>query len=642
VAESVLNPNYPLRSPFTKKRDYHWIRESFAGAGQASFFTPPSQDPDMFERLTNVQPIATGNLQRRWGYALFNSPGTAYQRAYEYQNETTLARYLLFAQSGNVLALNEDGTVFQTSIAAPTALPRVLVSRGSAFVYDGVQADLKKWTPPTTITNWGITGPATAITVGGVGSGLVTLVSGRNYFVVFQNSSTAQLSDLGPVSATTGPTNLNNIPLSAIPSSPDSQVDTKIILATADGGDQTTLYELATIANATTTYTDNTPEETLLASNIFQENDALGVAHGVADNTPPPNGTFALKHRGRLYMLSGSTLAFSKNLDDLTTSTGTVCGRYEECWPAFNTLDISTGAEIGSGLISDGTNLYIGTERHIRTLQGSGPSDFTEPEVLFNHVGLINQESAKVVYIEGSPAGAIWLTPDLRIIQSDFNTYRDIGTPIQDVLNSINASVATTVATSEMFSTNAFDLYILAIPTGVNTSNDTLCVYDLRAQKWLVWNPTDLTTFLLGNIEANGTPQLVFGTPGGTFYVYGSGLVQDRVNNTPVNFPVSARTSWLNLGDATSTKILQSVEMITGDTALTLKVEGASTDLDFNSPRLIANNSQVIRGPFNRYLLPLAGKVSKDRYFRFSFTSNNTASNILSMYKVWFLPSNRI
>src|SRR5690242_6784713 len=99
MAESQLYPNYPPRSPFTRKRDSFWVRDTFAGAGQASFFKPPAQDPDLFELLTNVQPIAQGTLQRRWGYQLFASPGAAYQRGYEYQNETTLARYLLFASA---------------------------------------------------------------------------------------------------------------------------------------------------------------------------------------------------------------------------------------------------------------------------------------------------------------------------------------------------------------------------------------------------------------------------------------------------------------------------------------------------------------------------------------------------------------
>src|SRR5882757_5022333 len=51
---------------------WRYIRPSFRAAGQDSFADPPSQSEDMFESLLNVMPPMQGDLDRRWGYQLFN------------------------------------------------------------------------------------------------------------------------------------------------------------------------------------------------------------------------------------------------------------------------------------------------------------------------------------------------------------------------------------------------------------------------------------------------------------------------------------------------------------------------------------------------------------------------------------------
>lgn len=85
---------------------------------------------------------------------------------------------------------------------------------------------------------------ASPITIGAFAGTGVTLVSGRTYFTTYYNSLVGDFSDLSLPSASTGPVNNQSIPLSTIPVSSDPQVDRKKVLATADGGDQTTLYEL--------------------------------------------------------------------------------------------------------------------------------------------------------------------------------------------------------------------------------------------------------------------------------------------------------------------------------------------------------------------------------------------------------------
>ena len=327
-------------------------------------------------------------------------------------------------------------------------------------------------------------------------AGSVTLLGGRTYFVIPYSTITGVFGDVGSASASTGALTSKDIPLTAIVVPTDPQLDRKKIAATADGGDESVLYELADLPASATTFTDNVPEATLLEGNILQETDDEGIDHGCALNFPPPDATLFCKHLGRLYALKGSTLYFSKNLDELTTSTGLICGRYEEAWPGDYQLDISEGSETGSDLFSDGTLLYIVTERHIRRLAGNGPLNFSAPEIQFNEVGVLSPEVRKIVFVEGQPIGAMWLTPDFKIMGSDFNTYDNIGRPIQDLLNTINRA-AKDKCHAAFFGSGAYSMYLLAIPTGLNTECDTVCVFDLVNKRWHIWRfPFPVTSML--------------------------------------------------------------------------------------------------------------------------------------------------
>src|SRR5690348_17350276 len=81
-----------------------YIRQTFAGAGVDNYTAPPSQNPDMFEQLTNIMPITTGGLQRRWGYQAWNTNASfelVAKNAYEFQNPTTgLRRIIMTAADG--------------------------------------------------------------------------------------------------------------------------------------------------------------------------------------------------------------------------------------------------------------------------------------------------------------------------------------------------------------------------------------------------------------------------------------------------------------------------------------------------------------------------------------------------------------
>lgn len=483
------------------------------------------------------------------------------------------------------------------------------------------------------ITVYSITGAA--VLGAPTGGGAITLSVGRQYAIAFENSVTGQVSDITLFTASTGPLTNQNQPLSSIPVSLDAQVDKKVLVATADGGDQTTLYFITELLNATTTYTDSTTETNLLLANVYLNQDVTGALLGVADNVPPPVGAInPVKHRGRVYMHTPTSLYYSKAEADLVTSSATLTGKFEECWPGLNYFDISAGAETNRGLLSDGQVLYIGTDKRIVRLFGDGPSNFSQPESLFQHTGIANQDVWKIVFIEGNPLGAMWLTPDRRVLGSDFNTYQDVGLPVQNILDSVNQAVFQQVSWAAYVGISNWNLYILAIPTGFNTQPDTLLIFDLKGKKWYIWQPTDLMLGGIYNISIGGIPHFITMANTGVAYNWDPTLLQDRVGNTPVNFTVTMQTSWQDFTDAAARKFLNEIEVVTGDKNLVVSIDGASTRAKFASPNSVISGAALSVKPRGEFFVPLAGKTTRDRFYRFKFVSTSNGTDLIRGYNI--------
>jgi len=482
------------------------------------------------------------------------------------------------------------------------------------------------------------------------GSGQVTLITptGRQYYLIFNNPNSGGASDVSPVSAGTGAISGGEIFLSQLAVSTDPQVSTKTILATADGGDQTTLFQIATIPNAQTTYVDTLSELLREAQPVWQDTDNAGVSHGVFFNDPPPNGSFPIKYRGRLYMILGTFLFFSKSLSDMITSTGLIAGRYEECWPSSYQLDISENTEVGRGLFTDGVVLYIGTQRHIRKIQGDGPTGpnaFTSPEIVFNEVGILNQDVWQGIFLEGSPAGAMWLTPDFRCIRSDFNTYSNAGETIQTTLNSINPAAASK-SWATYVGQGGYNFYVLAIPTGTNNFPDTLCVYNIATGRWFIWTPADLMRCGLYYANLTGIPRWLVNTLDGSIYLFDPTMTMDRqTTGDRVGITTTIRTSFNDLTDSTLRKALNEIEVATTQ-PLTLTVEGASAESTFLSPNVVVSGASLIQNIFGDQKLYLTGLPSFDRLYRITFQDTSTINSsindvILSYYSMEAIPLHR-
>ena len=540
--------------------------------------------------------------------------------------------------------VNASNFGVQITVASTTGTP--------TFSIDRVQL--------TTITT---AGPLT-FTTNNITTNIV-LLNGRTYFYAFQNSKTLTTSTLSPPSLTTGPLPGSQVNISNIPTSADPQVDTVLLLATADGNDETTLFLVASLPNGTSSFNDTMPDSlsatfttglTLLTQPLYQDTDLLGNLHGLANNLQPPAGlNFPVKHKGRIYGAINHTLYFSKNLDDVTTANGLITSRFEEAWPAENQFDISEKAETIQGLLSDGETLWIATERTFKRLIGDSPSNFQLPETEFNEVGLYNQETWKVTFWEGTPIGTMWLTKDFKVMASDFNTYQDVGKPIQDVLNSISTALGTYGQTPSVFasyvSQGPADYYMLYLPTTAGLPGqgaDTICVFDLRRKKWHIWKPTigqfnviETPTTSLFLIDQFGTPRWFFsgfavdsfGNQGSLLNEWKQGLLQDK----GFSYPVTIQTSWLDMGDYGLRKFLNQIIPTTADNAaLTVQVEAASNEQDFSNPTTVVPATTVIPAAIpDDVFVPLASGPSHHRAFRLTFVSPaSTIQNVLTSYSI--------
>jgi hypothetical protein len=478
----------------------------------------------------------------------------------------------------------------------------------------------------------------------GKAQGNLTLLSGRVYFVAYKNSTTGNYSALSPASTNTGPITNSSVLVQWSPAtSSDPQAPETVLLATLDGGDETTLYEIATVS--TGSYVDNVADTTLAFNNVYAEVDAQGLQHGLLFNSPPPvnttQGNIVIKHKGRLAMISGTQIAFSKSLDEVTTSTGVIAGNYEEDWPATWVIDVSEGATTPRALLSDGVVLYVGTERNIQSIQGDNILNFSLPQLVFNDVGVLNHSVWQRVFKEGQPVGTMWLTPDFRVMQSDFNSYTDVGAPIQDQLNGLNVAQAQSIACAMAASDGEHDLYMLAVPTGSSTVNDTLFVYNLRSGTWSVWQLADSISAMLYNINSSGAIQRLFAIPGSPFTVnvFDASYTSDRATGTPVSITSTVRTAWVPFADPRFRKMLNDIEVITAETGTMLvTIEGASTPADFASPFTVISNASLSQGVLGQgWKVFLAGTTTKYKYYRFTFATTGTNLQVLNGFNVEYV-----
>jgi hypothetical protein len=537
--------------------------------------------------------------------------------------------------------------------------------------------------------------------------GPMTLNAGRTYGLALQNSITGHTSDYiyaqyacgyAPIFTTgvsfpavnTGCTSVNPTFTFDILTTPgiDPQVDTVLLLATSDGGDVEHMYNLTSVplsswttstvgsfTRYTMAYQDTLPDTyndtnqtglTLLTQNLWVDVDAFGNPIGIAGNTPPLSTlNKPIPHQGRMFATDGKSVYFSKSIDEVTTSTGLITSKWEEAWPGTNVLDIAYDDEEIVGLLSDGTYLYIGTTDTIYRLVGSSSQNFSIPAAVFRGVGVLSQDAWSVIYKDNIPAGYMWVTLDGKVMLSDFNTYQEIGKPINPLL----APGVNTVPTSIQIQSMSFGPYSLVFLSYPSANGFSFFVYDTKNLGWYQWyrdQSSDGITNLAPNTAMpvlsytlqNGLQQLYFinpvltGTPPSTTPVpslvfFDPNTFQDSSlagGITNQAYPYLLETSWINLMDTASAVVLNELE-VWGDVDMNVALYRANTPADFAAPVLV-RSGPLVQSAFNSYKLYLAGATSFGRYHKAQFFTNTTvglsnSTNPIEQYQFEFFPHTR-
>jgi hypothetical protein len=552
--------------------------------------------------------------------------------------------------------------------------------------------------------------------VGADFGGPMAFSGGRTYTVALQNSLTGHTSDVYitdvPASITTGTflnaltavystidtTVLTNVPvyisstsvtagytqiemvISVPANSIDPQIDTVILLAGADGQGLSTLYEVTTIPLSSFTlvsgfyqfyYVDTLPDtftdqsnsgNTLLEADIWSETDSFGNTNGIALNTPPPqNINFFTQHQGRLFGTDGKTVFFSKSLDEVTTSTGLITSKWEEAWPGDYQLPVALQNENILGLRSDGTTLHIGTNKSMFTLYGSDPSSFSIPNQAFATTGILNNDCWTTIYNEGQPSGFAWLTQDLKVIYSDFVTYRDVGTPIYPILQLLTPSkTASNKALS--LSWGPYNFVVFALFNGGGDQPE-LWLWETRLGKWYQWLPP----FLSASNALNGFfvyqyPVASGSSSAGSVYMQfwikqaggADGFIARFDPAAPFDegstvIPWAIQTSWQDLGDSTSIKVVNEIEVIGSEAeSCTVSLYGASSESQFSSGGNLLKTGTPVQAPLSTidaFKFYCAGAPTAAKFYSILISNagtNATDTNVLTSFVLETYPMARI
>lgn len=301
---------------------------------------------------------------------------------------------------------------------------------------------MQKWTG-TNWQAWGIAAPNVAAEFIGVVAGALSPLTGYQWAYAYKNSITGHVSNISPVSASTGPQVNQAFKVNSV-ESPDNQVDTIVWFRNLDGGGD--YFRLAEVVLATGQVTFNATTVTLVAgSNNLEIQDNTPdasldlVTRGPLINGPPPVGKYVKLVQGRIF-IAGLVGAPS----DVVYSgyEQIVIGRPEESFPTFNRLRLSIGAEsvVGIGTLHQGAVMFSSTGKMwmlrgaIEDITLSAPVNFTDVlEELPWTLGCLSHFA-----IAETPYGLVWLAGDKTVQFWDGKSEPlDISTAVYPILRTI-------------------------------------------------------------------------------------------------------------------------------------------------------------------------------------------------------------
>jgi hypothetical protein len=485
-----------------------------------------------------------------------------------------------------------------------------------------------------------------------VPQGTIPLIAGRNYSYAWGNSVTGHYSDIlytpwtqSPYSQS-GQASYSGIYVTLVAMVPDTQIDNVELLATSDGGSLQYLYGLANNSVSGSflvwNYVDTTPDTvnenystgpTLLTNDLWVDVDSYGNPIGIAGNQPPQATlNCPVVNQGRMFMTDGAALYYSKSIDEVTTSTGLITSKWEEAWPGDSEIDLISDNERIVGLLSANGSLYIGTTQNIIILTGSNAESFSA-QIAFHNTGLLSPDLWTLIYKENMPIGMMWVTPDYKIMFSDFSSYENVGLGVYPIMAALsNSDFAVSSLQSVVWGPYSFVAFNYL---GVNGAEFLL--FDTVGRGWYQWtganfgnsigailsytNYSGITNLYMAATESSGTSALGYFLP---TQAYDSAIL----GFSQVNIPWTIQTTWQSFEDATAYKVLNELEAWTNESATTVSVYAANSPADYlNASLTPIKTGSLVTSPLGASKLYLAGTKSKARYYNFLFSCSNPGTN---------------
>lgn len=369
---------------------------------------------------------------------------------------------------------------------------------------------------------------------------------------------------------------------------------------------------------------------TLLNANLWVDTDSYGNLYGIINNTPPPATLlYPTLHQGRMFGTDGKSLFFSKSLAEVTTSTGLITSKWEEAWPGTNSMPIGLDNELIVGLRSNGQVLHIATAKCIYSLLGTDPSNFSIPDKQFAETGLLSNDLWTTVYAQGQPTGYAWITPDMKMIWSDFNTYQDVSVPVYDGLLNQFQNAFLPYAKLSSFTYGPYNFVVLGYSTTNSANGTQFLLFETVMQKWYQWQTTPstsgpLVSFVYLHPETGYRGLFFWENATDHNYVRLFDPAYTADDGVAINWTV--QTSWTALSDPLSFKTLNEIEVISDEANLHINAYGANTQSDFDdefnpvSGTYLGSRTAAAcpLGPLKTYW---AGVPTNARYYSFVFYS---------------------
>ncbi len=347
-----------------------------------------------------------------------------------------------------------------------------VVSNDYCFFGDGV--DMKKF-DGTTVTNWGITAPGTAVTVTTT-TGVLSPTVGYQYVICWENSGSGHLSSPSPPSLGTGPLTSRNMLLSGNTTA-DGQVDRVRIFRTIDGGSIYFEHPFSPIAYATwigSGLLDSATDPDPTAAPATSLTSAVAPLPN-QNNRPTPSHD-PVWFANRIWTHSTDTLYYS-GFEEL------VRGVEEECFPSTNSRFM--GREIFVKRVA-GEYLLIFAEDFIWRIYGDSLATFRLDTLAHNKgckaaAACLSFEDI-VAWLDTS--STIWVTDGTK------QNMKEISFPIRNQIASIDHAAA---ALAYHATGNSRWLILM------DGTAEKLYAFDLDTQKWMPpWPISGITAIYSG------------------------------------------------------------------------------------------------------------------------------------------------